>query len=123
MSGLAAAKLPAKVALELTQTMQPFFARHCPSCHGELKQKGNLRVDTLEWFAQFRDELRALKDGDEPLLDRRMILFGSGMSYGHRHANSNLPILLAGGHGLGLKHGQRHLRGEQHAKRARDEKR
>lgn len=35
-----------------------------------------------------------------------MILFGSGMSCGHSHANSNLPILLAGGRGLGLKHGQ-----------------
>jgi hypothetical protein len=35
-----------------------------------------------------------------------MVLFGSGMSYGHSHANSNLPILLAGGRGLGLKHGQ-----------------
>ena len=28
------------------------------------------------------------------------------MSYGHSHSNSNLPILLAGGRGLGLKHGQ-----------------
>ena len=37
-----------------------------------------------------------------------MVLFGSGMSYGHSHANSNLPILLAGGRGLGLRHG-RHL--------------
>ena len=35
-----------------------------------------------------------------------MVLFGSGMSYGHSHSNSNLPILLAGGRGLGLKHGQ-----------------
>ena len=35
-----------------------------------------------------------------------MILLGSGMSYGHSHSNSNLPILLAGGRGLGLKHGQ-----------------
>jgi hypothetical protein len=34
-----------------------------------------------------------------------MILVGSGMSFGHSHANSNLPILLAGGRGLGLKHG------------------
>ena len=47
-----------------------------------------------------------MQDGGEPLLDRTMVLFGSGMSYGHSHANSNLPILLAGGRGLGLKHGQ-----------------
>ena len=60
----------------------------------------------MEQFAHFLDELRAVKDGDGPLLDRTMVLFGSGMSYGHSHANSNLPILLAGGRGLGLKHGQ-----------------
>jgi hypothetical protein len=57
-------------------------------------------------FAHFLDELRKVKDGEDAMLDRTMILFGSGMSYGHSHANSNLPILLAGGRGLGLKHGQ-----------------
>ena len=60
----------------------------------------------MEQFAHFLDELRTVKDGDVPLLDHTMVLFGSGMSYGHSHANSNLPILLAGGRGLGLKHGQ-----------------
>ena len=60
----------------------------------------------MEQFAHFLAELTAIKDGDEPLLDRTMVLFGSGMSYGHSHCNSNLPILLAGGKGLGLKHGQ-----------------
>ena len=28
------------------------------------------------------------------------------MSYGHSHSNSNLPILFAGGRGLGIRHGQ-----------------
>jgi hypothetical protein len=37
-----------------------------------------------------------------------MVLFGSGMSYGHSHGNANLPTILAGGKSLGLKHG-RHL--------------
>lgn len=60
----------------------------------------------MQQFAHFLDELRSIQDGEEPLLDRTMVLFGSGMSYGHSHCNSNLPILLAGGKGLGLKHGQ-----------------
>ena len=60
----------------------------------------------MEQFAHFLGELRTVKDGDVPLLDRTMVLFGSGMSYGHSHCNSNLPILLAGGRDLGLKHGQ-----------------
>ena len=72
----------------------------------------------MQQFAHFLDELREVKDGDEPLLDRTMVLFGSGMSYGHSHCNSNLPILMAGGAGLGLKHGQHidynrpHLKGD-----------
>jgi len=28
------------------------------------------------------------------------------MSYGHSHGNANLPTVLAGGVGLGLKHGK-----------------
>jgi len=72
----------------------------------------------MEQFAHFLNELGGVKDGDEALLDRTMVLFGSGMSYGHSHANSNLPILLAGGRGMGFKHGQHidynkpHLNGE-----------
>jgi hypothetical protein len=57
-------------------------------------------------FSYFLDQLLATKDGDEPLLDRTMVLFGSGMSYGHSHGNANLPTVLAGGMGLGLKHGK-----------------
>jgi hypothetical protein len=60
----------------------------------------------MEQFAHFLDELATVKDGADPLLDRTMVLFGSGMSYGHSHCNANLPILLAGGRGLGFKHGQ-----------------
>ena len=60
----------------------------------------------MRMFAGFLDRLRDVKEGGESLLDRTMILVGSGMSFGHSHANSNLPILLAGGRGLGLRHGQ-----------------
>ena len=57
-------------------------------------------------FAYFLDRLQAIQDGDETLLDRTLVLFGSGMSYGHSHGNANLPTILAGGKSLGLKHGQ-----------------
>ncbi len=59
-------------------------------------------------FAYFLDQLLAVKDGGDALLDRTLVLFGSGMSYGHSHGNANLPTILAGGAGLGIKHG-RHL--------------
>jgi hypothetical protein len=60
----------------------------------------------VEQFSYFLDQLQAARDGDAPLLDRTMVLFGSGMSYGHSHGNANLPTIFAGGGALGLKHGQ-----------------
>ena len=59
-----------------------------------------------EQFAYFLDQLQAVKEGDGTLLDQSMVLFGSGMSYGHSHGNANLPIVLAGGQALGFKHGK-----------------
>lgn len=59
-----------------------------------------------EQFSYFLDQLQTIKDGGESLLDRTMVLFGSGMAYGHSHGNANLPMVLAGGKSLGLKHGQ-----------------
>jgi hypothetical protein len=57
-------------------------------------------------FSYFLDQLLAVRDGEDTLLDRTMVLFGSGMSYGHSHGNANLPTIVAGGAGLGLKHGK-----------------
>ncbi|MCG8586382.1 MAG: DUF1552 domain-containing protein, partial [Pirellulales bacterium] len=57
-------------------------------------------------FAYLLDRLGEVEDADGPLLDTTMALFGSGMSYGHSHGNANLPLVLAGGSKLGLKHGR-----------------
>ena len=57
-------------------------------------------------FSYFLDQLLAVKDGEEALLDRTIVLFGSGMSYGHSHGNANLPTILACGTALGFKHGK-----------------
>ena len=59
-------------------------------------------------FSYFLDRLRELKDADGPLIDSTMALYGSGMAFGHSHGNANLPLILAGGAQLGLKHG-RHI--------------
>ncbi|MDB6030954.1 MAG: hypothetical protein JWM16_1292 [Verrucomicrobiales bacterium] len=59
-----------------------------------------------EQFSYFLDQLTAARDGEDSLLDRTMVLFGSGMSYGHSHGNANLPTIVAGARALGFKHGQ-----------------
>jgi hypothetical protein len=45
------------------------------------------------------------REGDQRLLDRTVVLFGSNLGDANTHDNTNLPILLAGG---GFRHG-RHL--------------
>ena len=85
-------------------------SRHELSHHNEdpAVKETLTRSDTFlsEQFAYFLDRLNEYKENDEPLLDRTMVLYGSGMSYGHSHGNANLPIVFAGGKGLGFKHGQ-----------------
>ncbi len=62
----------------------------------------------LSRLAHFLGLLRQTPEGDGAMLDRTMILYGSGMNSGKggEHSPKNLPTLVAGGHKLGLKHGQ-----------------
>ena len=60
----------------------------------------------IEQYSYFLTRLAETNDlNGKPLLGSTMSLFGSGMSYGHSHGNANLPLVLAGGSDLGLKHG------------------
>ncbi|MCW5968427.1 MAG: DUF1552 domain-containing protein [Blastocatellales bacterium] len=60
-------------------------------------------------FGYFLGKLKSIKEGDSTLLDRSMIVYGSGLSDGNRHTHSDLPILLAGrGGGKAWKPG-RHI--------------
>jgi hypothetical protein len=61
----------------------------------------------VEQFAYLLQRLKDAREGDRSLLDRCMLLYGSGQSITHIHRN--LPLLLAGGGAFGLRHGQ-HVR-------------
>jgi len=56
-------------------------------------------------FAYFLDRLAEVSDGDGPLIDTTVALYGSGLSYGNSHGTTSLPLVLAGGAALGFKHG------------------
>ncbi len=60
-------------------------------------------------LAYYLDKLQATPDGDGSLLDQITMLYGGGLSDGHRHSSENLPILVVGGGGGRLK-GGRHVR-------------
>ena len=85
-------------------------SRHQLSHHGGdegyMEKLTNYDTFAIEQFSYFLSRLKETKDVNEkPLLGSTMALFGSGMSYGHSHGNANLPLVLAGGSDLGLKHG------------------
>ncbi|QJW94592.1 DUF1552 domain-containing protein [Frigoriglobus tundricola] len=56
-----------------------------------------------EQLAYFLDRLAKYRDRTGTVLDNTIVLFGSGAST--THTPKNLPTLVAGGSGMGLKHG------------------
>lgn len=99
-------------------------SRHQLSHHGGdpgyMEKLTKYDTFAIEQFSYFLTRLAETKDlNGKPLLGTTMALFGSGMSYGHSHGNANLPLVLAGGSDLGLKHGshldfnQGHFKGYQ----------
>ena len=85
-------------------------SRHQLSHHGGdpgyMEKLTSYDTFAIEQFGYFLSRLEETKDlSGKPLLGSTMALFGSGMSYGHSHGNANLPLVLAGGSDLGLKHG------------------
>lgn len=86
-------------------------SRHALSHHngdpGHMEKLTQSDTFAVEQFAYFLNRLAETPDLDgRPLLDTTIALFGSGMAYGHSHGNANLPLVLAGGTGLGVKHGR-----------------
>jgi hypothetical protein len=80
---------------------------HNLSHHGQNEDKvKQLEAADRQHMALLRkliDNLAAKAEGDQRLLDRTMVLYGSNLGDANIHDNTNLPILLAGG---GLQHGQ-----------------
>jgi len=62
----------------------------------------------VKLFAYLLERLKATQDGDDNLLNRSLILYGSSISDGNLHTHHDLPIVLAGG-GAGQVKGNRHV--------------
>jgi len=63
----------------------------------------------VDQFAYFVGKLNATPDGEGTLLDRVMVVYGSGLADGNQHTHNDLPVLLAGGGNGALRSG-RHVR-------------
>jgi hypothetical protein len=57
-------------------------------------------------FAWLMQRLAGIQEGEGSLLDRSIVLFGSGIADGNRHEPDDLPIVVGGG----VFRGGRHLR-------------
>src|SRR6185369_9235312 len=80
---------------------------HNLSHHGKAEEKlAQLKV-LDEWHMKLLNDLfknlKAVKEGDETLLDRTMIVYGSNLGDANAHSTTNMPTIFAGG---GFKHGQ-----------------
>jgi hypothetical protein len=87
---------------------------HHPISHHQqrpeyLEKLAKINVFHLKIFASFLEKLRSTRDGDGSLLDRVMLVYGSGLSNPDDHNHHDLPILLAGG-GAGQLRGGRHIK-------------
>jgi hypothetical protein len=80
---------------------------HNLSHHGKNQKKLQQLEAIDQWHMRLLDELftnlKSIREGNETLLDRTMIVYGSNLGNANTHVTTNLPVLCAGG---GFKHGQ-----------------
>lgn len=80
---------------------------HNLSHHGRSEDKrGQLRAldeAHMKLLSGLFTSLKAVREGEESLMDRTMVYFGSNLGDANKHVTTNVPAILAGG---GFKHGQ-----------------
>lgn len=85
---------------------------HEISHHGGSAEKKGKIAKINQWhmerFSEFLTKLKTMKESGGNVLDNSMIVIGSGIADGDRHAHHDLPVLLAGGGGGAFKPG-RHI--------------
>jgi hypothetical protein len=80
---------------------------HNLSHHGKSEEKRAQLKTIDEWhmklLARLLTDLKAVREEEETLLDRTMVLYGSNFGDANAHTCFNMPTLFAGG---GFRHGQ-----------------
>jgi hypothetical protein len=80
---------------------------HNLSHHGRSDEKRSqlkaLDEAHMKLLAKLFTSLKAVREGDQTLLDRTMVYFGSNLGDANKHVTTNVPVIFAGG---GFQHGQ-----------------
>ena len=86
---------------------------HDLSHHGNSPEKqtqiSKINLYHMRLFASFLQRLQQTSDGEGSLLDNSLVIYGSGIADGNRHAHDGLPIITVGNAG-GRYHTGRHYR-------------
>ena len=89
---------------------------HPTSHHGNDPEKlakiAKINTFHVSLFSDFLQRMKTTPDGAGSLLDHTIYVYGSGMGNSSSHDHENLPMLVAGGAGTGMK-GGRHIRFEK----------
>ena len=103
------------LALESSRRIHDFLglkADYHWSSHFDKNKKLAVEFNTANtWYvAQFAkaiEKMKSLKEHDgSSVFDNSILMFGSGLSHGGKHAGANLPLVLAGGKNSGLNTGR-----------------
>jgi hypothetical protein len=70
---------------------------------GKIEKLAIIEKEEMRLLCEFMQRLDGVREGDRTLLDQTAILMGSNLGNASSHNNTNLPIIVAGGH---FKHGQ-----------------
>jgi len=82
---------------------------HHSSSPDRLAQLKAIETSHMTHLAKLYSDLKAVREGEDSLLERTMVLYGSNFGDSNTHITTNLPTIFAGG---GFKHGQ-HLEFER----------
>ena len=85
-------------------------AHHAVSHHAndpaKLEKYAKINQYHVTLLAYFLNRLKATSEGAGTLLDHSLVLYGGGISDGNMHDHHDLPLVLAGGAGGGVKGGR-----------------
>ena len=71
---------------------------------GRIELYAKLNTYQTEQFAYFLEKMRSTPEGDGTLLDRSLVLYGSGLSNGNEHSHVDMGLVVAGGGITGGRH-------------------
>jgi hypothetical protein len=79
---------------------------HHQNVPANIDRLGKLNQFHMAQFAYIVGQLKSIPEGDGTLLDRTMLIYGTGISDSNAHLHDDLPIVMVGGRAARIKGGR-----------------